>query len=238
MKLALFDLDGTLLQGDSDHAFGEHMVALGWADPDEFRRRNDVYYRQYLDGVLDIHDYIDFATSAWRFRDDAQIRHARQSFIERFALPSLRREALELVQRHRQAGDLVAIVTATNDFVTQPFAELFGVDTLIATELARDAHGRATGAIRGTPSFREGKIERVEQWLHSLGRRLREFECSVFYSDSTNDLPLLEAVSHPVATNPGPGLARIAQQRGWPILRLFEHTLHDQEAHPTPAGQV
>ena len=222
MNLALFDLDGTLLEGDSDHAFGEHMVQLGWTDPDVFRERNDAYYRQYLAGVLDIHDYIDFATSSWRYRDAEQIRHAEETFVARFARPSVKPQALDLVRQHQSQGDLVAIVTATNEFVTRPIARLFGVSTLIATELQRDAHGRVTGAIRGTPSFREGKIERVDQWLHSLGHRLDDFERSFFYSDSTNDLPLLERVTHPVATNPGDSLARIAQERGWPILRLFE----------------
>lgn len=222
MKLALFDLDGTLLEGDSDHAFGEHMVQLGWADEDVFRERNDAYYRQYLQGELDIHDYIDFATSAWRHRDDDKLRQAEETFVARFARQAVRPQALDLVRRHQAGGDLVAIVTATNEFVTRPIARLFGVATLIATELHRDAHGRVTGAIRGTPSFREGKIERVHQWLHSMGHRLEDFEHSYFYSDSTNDLPLLERVTHPVATNPSPSLARIAQERGWPILRLFD----------------
>jgi len=220
--LALFDLDGTLLPGDSDHAFGEFMVQLGWADGEHFRRRNDGFYRDYLDGTLDMQAYVDFATSAWRERPPSEFAQAQRRFLDEVIVPTLHARALELVRRHLDAGDLVAIVTATNEVVTRPIATLFGVEHLIATELDRDPQGRVTGAIRGVPSFREGKIERVARWLAALGHDMGAFERSWFYSDSTNDLPLLERVSHPVATNPGPGLERFALERGWPILRLFE----------------
>jgi HAD superfamily hydrolase (TIGR01490 family) len=142
-------------------------------------------------------------------------------FLQEVVQPMLMPSAMALVQRHRAQGDLLAVVTATNDFVTRPIATLLGIDTLIATDLARDAEGRVTGAIAGVPCFREGKIQRVQAWLASRGQRLADFGCCTFYSDSTNDLPLLEHVSHPVATNPGPALERIAQERGWPILKLF-----------------
>jgi HAD superfamily hydrolase (TIGR01490 family) len=221
MKLTLFDLDGTLLATDSDHAFGEFMVHLGWAGGAEHQRRNDEFYAQYLAERLDIDAYVDFATAPWRGRDLGEIDAASRRFIEEIAKPAVRDTALELVCRHREEGDLMAIVTATNDFVTRPIAELFGVGELIATELERDAEGRATGRIRGTPAFREGKISRVQQWLQSRGQDWRDFERTVFYSDSTNDLPLLEHVSDPVATNPGPALERIARERGWPVIRLF-----------------
>ena len=125
------------------------------------------------------------------------------------------------MQSHQQTGDLVAVVTATNDVVTRPIAKLFGVDELIATNQERDAQGRVTGRIEGVPSFREGKITRVQAWLAARGQTLADFDRSCFYSDSTNDLPLLECVSEPVATNPGPGLERIALERGWPVLKLF-----------------
>ncbi len=221
MKLALFDLDGTLLPMDSDHAFGEFLVAQGLVDGDTFRRRNDDFYADYLAGRLDIAAYVDFASSPWRgLPADTQA-----SLLQRYAAeviePQVTPQALALVERHRAAGDLLAIVTATNEFVTRPIATRFGVETLIATELQRDAAGRVTGAIRGTPSFRDGKIARVQQWLAAQGRSLADFEASTFYSDSTNDLPLLEHVSHPVATNPGHGLREIALARGWPILNLF-----------------
>ena len=222
MKLALFDLDGTLIPTDSDHAFGEFVIGLGWADGAAHRRRNDEFFAQYQAGELEIAAYVDFATAPWRTRSEAELAAAMDRFIDEFARPALREPALELVRRHQREGDLVAIVTATNEFVTRPIARLFGVDTLIATELERDAAGRVSGAIRGVPSFRDGKISRVTAWLQGQGLTLDAFERSIFYSDSTNDLPLLERVSHPVATNPGPALERIAHERGWPILRLFE----------------
>lgn len=221
MKLTLFDLDGTLLPKDSDHAFGEFVVALGWADREDFRRRNDAFYEDYLAGRLDIDAYVEFATAPWRSRPADDLAWATARFLKEVVRPMLHPVAFELVQRHQREGDLVAIVTATNDFVTRPIAGLLGVEHLIATDLARDEAGRVTGSIHGVPAFREGKIMRVQQWLSARAQALGDFECSTFYSDSTNDLPLLERVSHPVATNPGPALERIAQQRGWPILKLF-----------------
>jgi HAD superfamily hydrolase (TIGR01490 family) len=221
MRLTLFDLDGTLLPRDSDHAFGEFVVELGWADAEDFRSRNDAFYADYLAGCLDIAAYVDFATAPWRGRSMAELQAATERFLAEVVQPMLTPAARALVRGHREAGDLIAIVTATNDFVTRPIADLLGIDELIATTLARDAQGRVTGAIEGTPAFRAGKIERLHAWLAARGRRLDEFERCTFYSDSTNDLPLLECVSHPVATNPGPALERLAQERGWPILKLF-----------------
>jgi HAD superfamily hydrolase (TIGR01490 family) len=221
MRLTLFDLDGTLLPNDSDHAFGEFVIGLGWADAEAHRRGNDAFYAAYLAGTLDIDAYVDFATSPWRGRSAAELDAAMARFLAEVVQPQLHPAALELVRRHQAEGDLVAIVTATNEFVTRPIARLFGVDELIATELERDGAGRLTGAVRGTPSFREGKITRVDDWLAARGLTLAAFERCTFYSDSTNDLPLLENVSHPVATNPGPALAQIAQTRGWPVLNLF-----------------
>lgn len=222
MRLALFDLDGTLIEKDSDHAFGEFMVDCGWADAEAFRAANDGFHRQYLAGCLDIDAYIDFATRPWRDRSAAEQQAAIERFMREVMRPILRDRAQALVQRHLDAGDTVAVVTATNEFITRPIAESFGVRTLIATELQRDGAQRVTGRIRGVPSFQAGKVVRVEQWLASLGCSLRDCESSAFYSDSTNDLALLQAVSEPVATNPTPALEAIARERGWRILRLFE----------------
>jgi HAD superfamily hydrolase (TIGR01490 family) len=221
VNLTLFDLDGTLIETDSDHAFGEFMVDIGWVDGEAFKRRNDAFYEDYQAARLDLDAYVDFATSAWRTRPEAEALAARERFMRDVMQPALRPRALTLVREHQAAGDLVAIVTATNEFVTRPIAEAFGVTELIAVELARDHNGAVTGAARGVPSFREGKIVRVEQWLAGQGLRHADFERITFYSDSTNDLPLLEWATHPVATNPGPALATIARERGWPVLNLF-----------------
>ncbi|WP_428420042.1 HAD family hydrolase [Methylibium sp.] len=221
MNLCLFDLDHTLLPLDSDHAWGEFVVALGWADGPQQRQANDAFYAQYQDGTLDIAQYIEFATRPWRRRPAAAQAAAHERFMRELILPAIRPEALALVREHRQRGELIAIVTATNEFVTRPIAAAFGVETLIAVELERDAAGAVTGRIRGTPSFREGKTVRVEQWLRSLGRRVQDSERITVYSDSTNDLPLLELATHPVATNPSPALEAIARERGWPLLKLF-----------------
>ncbi len=221
MKLALFDLDGTLIPKDSDHLFGEFAITLGWADAQTFRQRNDAFYDDYTAGRLDIHAYVEFATAPWRDRPPAELARATERFLALLVQPMLHPAALDLVKRHQDAGDLVAVVTATNDFVTRPIAKLIGVHDLIATDLQRDAQGKVTGLIDGVPAFREGKITRVQHWLATRGLQIDAFDSSTFYSDSTNDLPLLERVSNPVATNPGPALERIAQERGWPVLKLF-----------------
>ena len=222
MNLCLFDLDGTLIETDSDHAFGEFLVSIGWADGENFRRRNDAFLSDYQTGRLDLAAYLDFATSAWRARPLDEALAVRADFMHQVMAPALRASAHELVRRHQQSGDRVAIVTATNEFVTRPIADAFGVDQLIAIRLARDENGRFDGTALGVPSFREGKIVRVTQWLGEQGLRREAFERVTVYSDSMNDLPLLEWATHPVATNPGPELARLAYARGWPILNLFE----------------
>lgn len=221
MNLTLFDLDGTLIPHDSDHAFGGFMVDIGWADGEEWRRRNDEFFAEYQAGVLNLDRYIDFASSVWRQRPLAEALAARERFMAEVMAPMLLPQARALVKKHQDAGDLVALVTATNEFVTEPIAAAFGIETLIAVQLERDAQGRYTGRVEGVPSFQAGKITRVEAWLTGLGRQWSDFERIYFYSDSTNDLPLLERVSDPVATNPTPALAKIASERGWPQLTLF-----------------
>ncbi|HSW02978.1 HAD family hydrolase [Aquabacterium sp.] len=221
MNLVLFDLDGTLIEGDSDHAFCEFLITLGWVDADAFHQRNEHFFKQYQAGCLDIHGYIEFATAPWRQRSQAEQALASQRFMTEVMQPQLRSPARELVRAHQKAGDVVAIVTATNEFITRPIADAFGVPDLIAVNLERDASGAVTGRIAGLPSFQAGKITRVDEWLATQGQRWQDFDRTVFYSDSTNDLPLLERASEPVATNPGPALETIAGERGWRILRLF-----------------
>ena len=222
MNLTLFDLDGTLIETDSDHAFGEFLVQVGWADKDRFKQRNDQFYAEYLAGTIDVAAYLDFATAAWRTRPEQEALAMRERFMREVMRPAVHARACKLVQQHQTAGDRVAIVTATNAFVTRPIADLFGIETLIAVELERDANGRVTGRAQGVPTFREGKVTRVEQWLKDLGQAAQDFDRITFYSDSINDLPLLEWATHPVATNPGVKLEAVAVERGWPILRLFE----------------
>lgn len=222
MRLALFDLDNTLLPIDSDYAWGAYTTEIGWTDAEEFGRRNDEFYVQYQAGRLDPHEYIMFCTEAMRHQGRRVAEQAREEFMRRVIEPALRQEALDLVRSHQQAGDLVAIVTATNDFITGPIAQRFGVSELIATVLERDADGEPTGGIAGLPAFREGKVRHVEQWLAKRDLRWEDIQASVFYSDSANDLPLLERVNDPVATNPSPELCRIALERGWRILDLFD----------------
>ena len=221
-SLCLFDLDDTLLPLDSDHAWGEFVVALGWVDATEFRRRNDEFYSQYKTGRLDIHAYIEFATRPLRERTPAQAHSAHARFMREVITPNLREPALELVRRHQRLGDWVALVTATNDFITAPIAAALGIDTLIAVRLERGAGGTITGRIAGVPSYRDGKVRRVEEWLAESGRGWADFERISVYSDSPNDLPLLERATEAVATNPSAALEAIAHQRGWRILKLFE----------------
>jgi HAD superfamily hydrolase (TIGR01490 family) len=197
-RLALFDLDHTLLPIDSDYAWGEFTTTIGWTDPDSFRRRNEEFYSHYKAGTLDIHDYVRFATDAVRRRGAAQAAEAHARFMREVVRPAIRPEALALVRSHQQAGDAVVIVTATNEFVTRPIADAFGVPELIAVALERGADGWITGNIEGVPSAREGKVTRVAQWLAERGLDWGDVE-STFYTDSINDLTLMEKVDHPVA---------------------------------------
>ncbi len=221
MNLALFDLDHTLLPLDSDYAWGEFTTRIGWTDPVDFARRNDAFFAQYQAGQLDVHEYVRFATEAVRQRGPQAAAEAHERFMAEVIRPHIRPQALALLQQHRDAGDQLVIVTATNEFVTRPIAQALGVQELVAVELARGADGWITGDIQGMPSFREGKVARVTDWLRARGLDWSGVN-TIFYSDSTNDLPLLEAVNTPVATNPGAGLRAIAQTRGWRILDLFD----------------
>ncbi|MDD2882407.1 MAG: HAD-IB family hydrolase [Rhodoferax sp.] len=221
MKLALFDLDHTLIPMDSDYEWGVFTTALGWNDAAEFTQRNEVFYEQYKAGTLDIHEYIRFATAAMRRQGAINSEAAHADFMRAVVKKAMKPQALALVQQHQAAGDVVVIITATNEFVTAPIAHAFGVHELLAIKLERDsASGWFTGEIDGTPSFREGKVARVEQWLHARHMTWGDVE-STFYSDSSNDLPLLQRVNYPVATNPDAGLREVALARGWRILELF-----------------
>ncbi len=224
LRLALFDLDHTLLPFDSDFSWGQFTTALGWTDAEEFKRQNETFYAQYQAGTLDIRAYCRFATAAVRRQGPQAEAQAHARFMQDVVLPGITAQALELVRGHQAQGDTVLIITATNEFVTRPIAQAFGVEELLAIELERDETpgGSAwyTGEIRGIPSFREGKVLRMDAWLAARGLDWSRVH-STFYSDSINDLPLLEKVTVPVATNPDARLLALAGQRGWRILQLF-----------------
>lgn len=221
MRLALFDLDHTLLPIDSDYEWGQFAVRLGIVDASHHRSENDRFYRQYQQGTLDIHEYLSFQVGPLGAHSCEQLADWHARFMDEVIRPAIRPTALELVARHLDAGDLCAIVTATNEFVTGPIAKAFGVEHLIATTL-ECVDGRFTGRARGTPTYREGKVARTGDWLRALGHDWGSFERSWCYSDSSNDLPLMSHVTDPVATNPDDRLAAHAREHGWPVLRLFE----------------
>jgi HAD superfamily hydrolase (TIGR01490 family) len=219
MRLALFDLDNTLLAGDSDYEWGQFLVDRGILEREEYEAQNRAYYEQYAAGTLDIHEYLGFALRPLAAHTRADLARWHADFMQNRILPMVSAAARALVRRHLERGDLCAIVTATNSFVTAPIAREFGVAHLIATEPeCRD--GRFTGRVAGTPCFREGKVRRLDEWLAAQGRGLGDFEESSFYSDSHNDLPLLERVSRPVAVDPDAELAREAERRGWERISL------------------
>lgn len=216
MTLAIFDLDNTLIAGDSDHLWGEFLVEHGIVDGDGFKATNDGFYQDYLDGNLDIIAYQEFVLGVLKGRPLDELHALRERYmrevIHRLWLP----EAEALVERHRERGDTLIIITATNDFITAPIAERLGIRHLIATVAERDAHGY-TGRVSGTPSYRDGKVARLNAWLDQHHESLAG---STFYSDSHNDLPLLEKVDHPVAVDPDARLERAARERGWPVMSL------------------
>jgi HAD superfamily hydrolase (TIGR01490 family) len=219
MNLALFDLDNTLLSGDSDFEWAQFLIGKGVLDREVHEARNIEFFEQYKAGTLDILAFLDFQLAPLSRHSRLELDAWHQEFIGTRIRPLISAAARELVAKHAASGDLLAIVTATNSFVTGPIAREFNVPHLIATVAAQET-GRFTGQPRGTPSFREGKIVRVEAWLESLGLWLGSFEQSWFYSDSHNDLPLLEKVSHPVAVDADATLAQVATQRGWSQISL------------------
>jgi HAD superfamily hydrolase (TIGR01490 family) len=219
MRLALFDLDNTLLAGDSDYEWGQFLVDRGVVEREVYEAQNRVYYHQYVAGTLDIHEYLGFALRPLTDHSPEELARWHAEFMRLRIVPMILPGARALVRRHLQTGELCAIITATNSFVTAPIAREFGIEHLIATEPER-RDGRFTGRVAGTPCFRAGKLARLDQWLAGLGRRLADFEASTCYSDSHNDLPLLERVTRPVAVDPDEELAREAERRGWERISL------------------
>lgn len=220
-KLALFDLDHTLLPIDSDYEWGQFLVRVKAVDALEYARRNDEFFAQYQAGTLDPVEYLEFALGTLAGFPRAELEAMHAQYMAEVIQPAVRPAALALVQRHLDAGDLVAIITATNHYITAPIAKLFGVEHHIAAMPEVDAAGNLTGKLAGTPTSGPGKVVHMHAWLDTLGLSFDSFESSHFYSDSHNDIPLLSSVSHPVATNPSAALASHAHTQGWPLLHLF-----------------
>jgi HAD superfamily hydrolase (TIGR01490 family) len=216
VKLALFDLDNTLLDGDSDYAWAQFLIEEGVLHAGDYNAKNDYFYERYKDGTLDIHEFLDFQLAPLAKRPRAQLDAWHNEFMRRKIRPMILPKAPQLIAKHADA--LTAIVTATNRFITRPIADELGVRDLIATDI-EEMDGVFTGKPRGTPTFREGKIQRVDEWLAAKGRKLADFE-SWFYSDSLNDLPLLERVTHPIAVDPDATLRAHATKRKWTIISL------------------
>jgi len=222
-RLALFDLDHTLLPLDSDYQWADFLARTGRAgDPAVARRRNDDLMAAYNAGSLTAEAAAEFMLGLLAPHAASDLAAWHEQFMQEVIRPAIDDAALALVRQHQDAGDLCAIVTATNHFVTAPIARAFGIEHLIAT-IPATHNGRYTGRIRGVASFRDGKIVRVRDWLAAMGLTLADFAATYFYSDSINDAPLMEIVSHPVATNPSVALRALAQERDWPVLDLFPH---------------
>jgi HAD superfamily hydrolase (TIGR01490 family) len=220
LRLTLFDLDNTLLIGDSDYEWGQYLMELGAVDRSEYEQANERFYAEYKAGTLNIEAFLAFALKPLASYPEDQLQAWRADFIETCIKPRISNRARALVQQEQARSTLIAIVTATNRFVTAPIAALFGVSHLIATEPEKNHEGQYTGKVAGTPSFREGKIVRVDEWLSTLNHTWQDFDETAFYSDSLNDLPLLERVTEPYAVNPDPTLEQHALELGWPILNL------------------
>jgi HAD superfamily hydrolase (TIGR01490 family) len=221
MKLALFDLDNTLLPLDSDHGWSQFLIEKGQLNGLDFEIRNHKFYADYKAGTLNIQEFLDFQLRPLRDNTYAQLVIWLDEFMAQVIAPNIKASARELVAKHQAQNDVCIMITATNRFITQPIAHAFGIEALIATE-PEIVNGQYTGKVNGLPSFREGKVTRLNQWLAKKGWNIGSFENSYFYSDSFNDLPLLEYVTHPVATNPDQHLTEIAHSRGWPVIELFK----------------
>ncbi len=216
MALAIFDLDNTLIGGDSDHLWGEFVCERGLVDSDAFAARNDQFYEDYKSGNLDIDAYLRFALAPLKDRDPELLAAWHRDFMTTKIEPVMLPRATQLIANHRERRDQLLIITATNEFITRPIAAALGIEDILACE-AQVRNGRYTGEPQGVPSYHEGKVVRLEQWLR--GRDI-SLEGAYFYSDSHNDLPLLEQVDKPIAVDPDPTLLARAREAGWPVISL------------------
>jgi len=219
LQLALFDLDNTLLAGDSDFEWGRFLISLGVLDEELHLAQNAQFYEDYKQGTLDIHAFLEFQLKPLSTHPRKQLDAWHAQYMEKVIRPMMTDKARQLIQKHREDGDLLVIITATNSFVTKPIATEFGIEHLIGTT-PEEVNGEFTGRIFGIPSFKEGKVTRLNQWLEERGQSLKNFKKSWFYSDSHNDLPLMRLVDHPVAVDADPQLTEYARAHGWPLISL------------------
>jgi len=223
-QLALFDLDSTLLPCDSDYEWGQFLARIGVVDGADYAKKNERFYQDYKEGKLDIHEFLRFSLKPLSEHSRAQLKEWHDAFMKEVICGQLHQKAIDLVKRHQDAGHLCCVITATNSFVTRPIVESFGIEHLVATEpatIGNNPLANFTGEVKGVPNFREGKIQNMHAWLAAHKLSFDKMPHSYFYSDSMNDLPLLEEVSNPVATNPDERLRNEAIKRNWPILELF-----------------
>jgi HAD superfamily hydrolase (TIGR01490 family) len=219
MNLAIFDLDNTLLDGDSDYNWGLYLVKKGYLDEGEYKEQNQKFFEEYQVGKLDIFAFAEFQFRFLKNNTRKFLNDVRSDYINEIIKPMILKKAADLVNQHKEAGDRLLIITATNSFITKPIGELFGIDELIGTD-PEENEGEFTGKVKGTPSFKEGKVTRLFDWLGEKNLKLADFEKTFFYSDSHNDLALLEVVTNPVVVNGDKILLEKAQEKNWPTLKL------------------
>ena len=219
MNLALFDLDNTILAGDSDYNWSRFLIQEGYLDGAIHAEKNEKFYADYKAGTLDIYAFVEFQFKPLARNPRTVLNQLLKKYVEEVIKPMITEKARALVKRHQDEGDLIIVITATNSFITRPIAELFGIENLIGTD-PEEKEGEFTGKVSGLPSFKEGKVTRLEAWLKGKNLSLASFEKSYFYSDSHNDLPLMQKVTHPVAVDSDDVLSEYAQSKGWPQISL------------------
>ncbi|MEY3441441.1 MAG: hypothetical protein RL493_679 [Pseudomonadota bacterium] len=219
MNLALFDLDNTILAGDSDYNWSRFLIQEGYLDGAIHAEKNEKFYADYKAGTLDIYAFVEFQFKPLARNPRTVLNQLLKKYVEEVIKPMITEKARVLVKRHQEEGDLIIVITATNSFITKPIAELFGIENLIGTD-PEEKEGEFTGKVSGLPSFKEGKVTRLEAWLKGKNLSLASFENSYFYSDSHNDLPLMQKVTHPVAVDSDDVLSEYAKSKGWPQISL------------------
>ena len=219
MNLALFDLDNTILAGDSDYNWSRFLIQEGYLDGAIHAEKNEKFYADYKAGTLDIYAFVEFQFKPLARNPRTVLNQLLKKYVEEVIKPMITEKARALVKRHQDEGDLIIVITATNSFITKPIAELFGIENLIGTD-PEEKEGEFTGKVSGLPSFKEGKVTRLESWLKGKNLSLASFENSYFYSDSHNDLPLMQKVTHPVAVDSDDVLSEYAKSKGWPQISL------------------